>query len=210
MTDKEHIIININKYFKKAANDSGQPITFILNCADLYEAITQLNKEFIKKTQEYQKLADILRATDTYSEVCSSCKDDILIYPSISRRTNYTDNEVDAITLRRIIDELKDKTQEGEKYKKLVADFKDVNKQLGYKYLTIKQECEELKKTLYEYEKYGGIIDEGREWAALATSYCKALEEIKEAIATYSSKHQYSIANDLYNEILDIINNVKE
>lgn len=37
------------------------------------------------------------------------------------------------------------KTQECEQYKKRAVCFKDVNKQLGYKYLTIKQECEELK-----------------------------------------------------------------
>lgn len=37
------------------------------------------------------------------------------------------------------------KTQECENYKKRAVCFKDVNKQLGYKYLTIKQKCEELK-----------------------------------------------------------------
>ena len=39
--------------------------------------------------------------------------------------------------------------------------------------------------------------------------YRKALKEIEEAIATYSREHQYSIANDLYNQIFDIINKVK-
>ena len=41
------------------------------------------------------------------------------------------------------------------------------------------KECEELKFRLEEYEKYGGIIDEGREWATLADCYRKALEEIE-------------------------------
>lgn len=43
-------------------------------------------------------------------------------------------------------EKLTEKEQECEKYKKRAVYFKDVNKQLGYKYLTIKQECEELKK----------------------------------------------------------------
>lgn len=38
----------------------------------------------------------------------------------------------------------------------------------------------------------------------------QALEEIEKAIATYSSKHQYSIANDLYNQILNITNKAKD
>ena len=75
---------------------------------------------------------------------------------------------------------------------------------------TLKQECEELiknnwKKALYEAwyrAKHNDIRD-------LLGRYREALEEIEAAIATYSSKHQYSIANDLYNQILDIINKAK-
>ena len=44
-----------------------------------------------------------------------------------------------------LLKQLARKTQECEEYKKRAVYFKDVNKQLGYKYLTIKQECEELK-----------------------------------------------------------------
>ena len=82
--------------------------------------IKNILRQLARKTQEYQNLADILRDTDTYSRVCSSCRDDILLYPSISGRTSYTDNEVDRITLRRIINELKNKTQECEKLKEIL------------------------------------------------------------------------------------------
>lgn len=44
--------------------------------------------------------------------------------------------------------QLAHKTQECEEYKKRAGCFKDVNKQLGYKYLTIKQECESLKQEI--------------------------------------------------------------
>ena len=47
--------------------------------------------------------------------------------------------------LKSLIKQLTRKTQECEKYEKRAVCFKDVNKQLGYKYLTIKQECENLK-----------------------------------------------------------------
>lgn len=53
---------------------------------------------------------------------------------------------------------------------------------LKNKYNEKVKECEELKIRLYEYEKYGGIIDEGRKWAALANDYSKALESIEEII----------------------------
>lgn len=42
----------------------------------------------------------------------------------------------------------------------------------------LKKECEELKERIQKYEKYGGIIDEGREWAALATHHRNILQEI--------------------------------
>ena len=49
--------------------------------------------------------------------------------------------------------QLAHKTRECEKYEKRAVCFKDVNKQLGYKYLTIKQECESLKKDYAELEQ---------------------------------------------------------
>ena len=49
---------------------------------------------------------------------------------------------------------------ESEKLKNLLADFKDVNKQLGYKYLTLKQKLEDIKKKCKEYNFSTDIYDE--------------------------------------------------
>ena len=105
------------------------------------------------------------------------------------------------------------KTQEAEKYKKLAADFKDVNKQLGYKYLTIKKECEELKKELNGSEKWRIKAESLNEKLSIEKyRYRKALEEIEE----YVQSQLDGFGNDVYlmnkaaiNKILDIINKAK-
>ncbi len=114
------------------------------------------------------------------------------------------------------------KTQEYEKYKKLAADFKDVNKQLGYKYITIKKECEELKEYIQEREVWGDhcefckhndkenchqniILDNLK----TINSYRKALEEIEEMLQVIvESNKVYPLQSNLY-KILDIISKAK-
>lgn len=96
--------------------------------------------------------------------------------------------------LREIIKQNKQLTseiQECEKYKKLAADFKDVNKQLGYKYLTIKDECEGLKRKVDEYKK--------------------ALEEIEKVCIedTRIFADGTEVRYDSLDKILDIINKAK-
>lgn len=59
-------------------------------------------------------LSQLIRNTKEYSDVCDMCKDEILIYPIISGRTKYTQDEVEQITLKRIIDKLQAKEQECE------------------------------------------------------------------------------------------------
>ncbi len=110
-------------------------------------------------------------------------------------------------------------TQECEEYKKLAADFKDVNKQLGYKYLTIKKECEELKEYIQEREVWGDhcefckhndkenchqniILDNLK----TINSYRKALEEI-ETIA--GAKDNCCFACKAMKQILKVISKVK-
>lgn len=39
--------------------------------------------------------------------------------------------------------------------------------------------------------------------------YIQALEDVKETISVHYSNHKFSIADDLYNQIVDIIDNVK-
>lgn len=60
-------------------------------------------------------LSQLIRSTKEYSNVCDTCKEEILIYPTISGRTEYTQDEVEQITLKRIIDTLQAKEQECEK-----------------------------------------------------------------------------------------------
>ena len=114
--------------------------------------------------------------------------------------------------------QLKAKEQECERYKKLATDFKDVNKQMGYKYLTIKQECEELKNKLND--KGFITIDEKTfdltvENMGKLLNYKLALEKIEEHF-----EHRCNICCDNYGlgadcavcwhkDILDIINEVK-
>lgn len=109
MNNKEQIIIDgvdvsKCKYLRGDYCDLHMENEFLCHCEDYPDCYF---KQLARKTQEYRNLSDILRATDIYSEVCSSCRDEILIYSSISGKTGYTDNEVDRITLRRIINSLK-------------------------------------------------------------------------------------------------------
>ena len=104
-----------------------------------------------------------------------------------------------------LIEELK---QECEEYKKRSFCFKDVNKQLGYKYLTIKQECEELKERLERTEedlKYQCVdcmnIKSDR--------YCKALEEIEEIASKDYYDDTWADISIKIDKILDIINEAK-
>ena len=64
-----------------------------------------------------ETLSQLIRNTKEYSNVCDMCKDEILIYPTISGRTKYTQDEVEQITLKRIIDKLQAKEQECEELK---------------------------------------------------------------------------------------------
>lgn len=63
-------------------------------------------------TEEINNISQIIRSTEEYSDVCDMCRDEILLYPTISGRTEYTQDEVEQITLKRIIDKLHTKEQE--------------------------------------------------------------------------------------------------
>lgn len=67
------------------------------------------------------------------------------------------------------------------------------------------QECEELKRKIFEFEKAGGIIDEGIAWKGQADCYRKALEEIEE----YLDAQQKYFDGEDYHNLLDIINKAK-
>lgn len=65
-------------------------------------------------TEKIKNISQIIRSTEEYSDVCDMCRDEILLYPTISGRTEYTQDEVEQITLKRIIDKLRAKEQECE------------------------------------------------------------------------------------------------
>lgn len=92
-----------------------------------------------------KKLRNILRATKEYEEVCMTCKDEILTYPSISGRTNYTDEEVEELTLKQIIDNLQAKEQECEELKKENLNLKSTQYHL-------KNELKKHKKAVHKYK----------------------------------------------------------
>ncbi len=138
-----------------------------------------------------------------FSEFCEDlpiCDDDCQIYEDFKQLTS--------------------KTLEYEKYKKLAADFKDVNKQLGYKYLTIKKECEELRKENQELRNSlsDSLMFRFTSQDKEADRYRKTLEKIEEYCNEYCmddcigderlrtfDKCQQCISGD----ILDIINKAK-
>ena len=101
-------------------------------------------------------------------------------------------------------EQLSQKTQECEKYKKRAVYFKDVNKQLGYKYLTIKQECEELKERASIAEDNFACEVQARlyhqnEWL----KFSKECEELKKQLKT---SEKWRINAESLNEKLDIKN----
>ena len=125
-----------------------------------------------------ETLSQLIRSTKEYSDVCDTCRDEILLYPTISGRTNYTQKEVEEITLKRIIDKLKRAKQEYEElrqehnscceefkqeinlridaYNKLSRDFwsgKYCNAKYCKQLQAKEQECEKLKATLNKIEK---------------------------------------------------------
>lgn len=73
------------------------------------------------------------------------------------------------------------------------------------------QECEELKEKIFEFEKAGGIIDEGIAWKGQADYYRKALAEIEELCKKIlGSFHYYSQDNvNTAEKIIDIISKAK-
>lgn len=180
-----------------------------------------------------KKLRNILRATKEYEEVCMTCKDEILTYPSISGRTNYTDEEVEELTLKQIIDNLQAKEQENEKLKTQILSLQTMEIEENKK---LKQECEELKKQLDKYlnqeeeeirqlnndNKLDDIlsaIEKANDKMEKESNYKQALDEIESsmnaecnACKKFTPNRQSKIACSYCHptQILNIINKAKE
>ena len=135
-------------------------------------------------TEKINNISQIIRSTEEYSDVCDMCRDEILLYPTISGRTEYTQDEVEQITLKRIIDKLRAK----------------------------ELECKNLKEELRASR--AGIKDiskENTEICKISEKYKRALDEIEEYFKS-KDKRNTSLFNIfvIEQEILDIINKVKE
>ena len=132
-------------------------------------------------TEEINNISQIIRSTEEYSDVCDMCRDEILLYPTISGRTEYSQDEVEQITLKRIIDKLRAKEQECEEYKKKISRFFNIDN----------QECWDIAFLNNEKAKYK-----------------QALDEIEEFCIVYSNNHD--AYETVYKHILGIINKAKE
>lgn len=87
------------------------------NC--LYKQLQRKTAECEELTKAYKDLITQIAKTDVYSSMCDECKDDVLLSPNISGKTDYTDEEVYSMTLQRIISQLSDKAAECEGLKQL-------------------------------------------------------------------------------------------
>lgn len=87
------------------------------NC---YYKQLQRGNLFSRKEQEYERLSSLIRETQTYSDVCCVCRDEILIYPSISGRRDYSQIEVEERSLKKIIQQFNQLKAENEELKKKI------------------------------------------------------------------------------------------
>ena len=156
-----------------------------------------------------ETLSQLIRNTKEYSDVCDMCKDEILIYPIISGRTEYTQDEVEQITLKRIIDKLQAKEQECENLKAEEKYLKQCCQKAG----------EELAKHSFEYDgKEKNLVVQAIELNEKYEKLKKALEGIEDIIdsifdkcpwrKTDSCMPVYNVCEELI-KTLDIINKAK-
>ena len=218
MTDKEQIIINgVNVSGCKCYNKNIKTdcLLYPLQPDACKNNPNCYFKQLARKTQECEELKIKLIQKDEVNtffntpiegwdnDPCKICES----------KNNYEQLKEDYAELE----------QECEKYEKRAVCFKDVNKQLGYKYLTIKQECENLKaeekylkqccekageelaKHSFEYDgKEKNLVVQAME---LNEKYEK-LEKTLEEIEKYCGQNRHAGWVDIEG-ILDIINKVK-
>lgn len=178
-------------------------------------------------TEEINNISQIIRSTEEYSDVCDMCRDEILLYPTISGRTEYSQDEVEQITLKRIIDKLRAKEQECENYKKqFKADTKEMERleqenirSLSYSEC-LEERVEKLEQEKIEIKEYLGISDKTiiqclEELQKFKNKLKQALDEIEKTI----NEDDFNLCpiddscdchRGLEKDILDIINKAKE
>ena len=150
----------------------------------------------VKKMSE--TLSQLIRNTKEYSDVCDMCKDEILIYPTISGRTEYTQDEVEQITLKRIIDKLQAKEQECESWKKANDEKNKFLQDLGIsasgEFKRIKFYIEDLK------NKYNEKVEECEELISEKDFYLQKIETLEEKLnAQFAEMEEKLTAEEMKN-----------
>lgn len=167
------------KQLKQAENTVNECHKYLAELEDKIERLEQENKE----------LSKLIRGTKDYAEVCSVCKDEVTIYPNISGRTNYTQNEVECRTLAQIITRKNNLEQENkelkEKVKSRESELANMTEQANMRINTYRSALEEIN--------------------ILAKNYCNACDEFK--AKTYKNKNDclycnYGFIKRKINEVL--------
>lgn len=145
-----------------------------------------------------ETLSQLIRNTKEYSDVCDMCKDEILIYPTISGRTEYTQDEVEQITLKRIIDKLQAKEQECESWKKANDEKNKFLQDLGIsasgEFKRIKFYIEDLK------NKYNEKVEECEELISEKDFYLQKIETLEEKLnAQFAEMEEKLTAEEMKN-----------
>ena len=118
---------------------------------DVYTELLQENSELETKVlrleQENKELSKLIRGTKDYAEVCSVCKDEVTIYPNISGRTDYTQNEVECRALAQIITRKNNLEQENKQMKSALEKIREIckcSKEMNCEECPQCDDCEEL------------------------------------------------------------------
>lgn len=143
---------------------------FSMNCKNTSDCYY---KQLQRLKQENKELSKLIRGTKDYAEVCSVCKDEVTIYPNISGRTNYTQNEVECRTLVQIITQKNNLEQEN---KELKEEKQTIKNYLGIESKTILERLEELDEWKHNDKlllwKYHSALEEIREYVTKWQGLC--------------------------------------
>lgn len=157
----EVMIRDMEKNIDRLKQENEKLNTTIYSLQGKITTMCEHNKELWQKNEE---LSNLIRNTEDYTEVCSICKDEVTIYPNISGRTEYTQNEVECITLQQIIARKNNLKQENEELKEKIKDkplqcllYNDKQNKCALFTKTVAYHCalEEIREML----GYGYIVD---------------------------------------------------
>jgi chromosome segregation ATPase len=161
-------------------------------------------KQLKRLEQENEELSKLIRGTKDYAEVCSVCKDEVTIYPNISGRTDYTQNEVECRALAQIITRKNNLEQENKELKKAcekckLFDIEKTNRNLLERIEKLEQENKELKDNNNHLQV---IIDDGRAENKRFREENRELKAYKDVNENF--KKAWDELNKKYTEVLKL------